>query len=331
MNKNKIIMCSIGGVAAVAVLVLGYLSYAAWEERVEKEDELEAGKSSVERIKKSAIAPTKEALEAIEANTRSLAIWRGEAFSTASQGDMAVDAAMTPEAFKRIIGEEARDYAQKPGGAEGRIAKEGFEFGFKDLISGGSMPPKASLPILQRQWEDVKLFTETLSECGATELVEVTIAEKKVEEPPSAKPKRPVRGGKKEEAKKPLADEQGYELKFKAKPVALVKVINAFAKAQRFITVDSMTCVREEDVLLSALGEKDKDAAQQRPSRRRRRGRGSDEAGEAEGEHGEANAKKGLVIDPATEAPFVVTMKLTTFDFGSKKSGKAEDAKEVAE
>ncbi|MBO6167184.1 MAG: Amuc_1100 family pilus-like protein [Kiritimatiellae bacterium] len=330
MNKNKIIMCSIGGVAAVAVLVLGYLSYAAWEERVEKEDELEAGKSSVERIKKSAIAPTKEALEAIEANTRSLAIWRDEAFSTASQGDMAVDAAMTPEAFKRIIGEEARDYAQKPGGAEGRIAKEGFEFGFKDLISGGSMPPKALLPILQRQWEDVKLFTETLSDSGATELVEVNIAEKKAQEPQAAKPKRPVRG-KKEEVKKPLADEQGYEIKFKARPVALVKVINEFAKAQRFITVDSMTCVREEDVLQSALGEKDKDAAQQRPSRRRRRGRGSDASEEAEGEQGETSAKKGLVVDPATEAPFVVTMKLTTFDFGSKKSGNAEDAKEVAE
>ena len=89
--------------------------------------------------------------------------------------------------------------------------------------------------------------------------------------------------------------------------------------------------MREEDVLQSALGEKDKDAAQQRPSRRRRRGRGSDASEEAEGEQGETSAKKGLVVDPATEAPFVVTMKLTTFDFGSKKSGNAEDAKEVAE
>jgi len=328
MNKNKIIMCSIGGIAVLAALALGYLAFSAWQEKEEKLEELEASKGSVERIKKAAIAPTEQSLAAIEENRKALAIWRNEALAAASQGDISVDATITPEAFKRQIGDEAREEAHKPGGAEGKIVKEDFAFGFKDLIAGGSMPDRSQLPFLQRQWYDIKLFTDTLSESGAIELLEVSIAEKKVEEP-VAKPKKGARGKKAEPEKKPVADAQSYEIKFTARPTALVKTINAFAMATRFITVDSLTCVRIEDTLAAALGDKDKDAAQ-RPATRRRRRRGADaEEGAENAEEGET-AKKGLVIDPATESPFIVTMKLTTYDFGTKAEAPAE-VKEVEE
>lgn len=334
MNKNKIIMASIGGVALVLVAVLGYLSYSAWEEKNEKLDELEAAKGSVVRIRKAPIAPVKESLEAIEDNRRKFAIWRDDTLAVVSQGDIAPDAAMTPEAFKRTLVDEAREESHKPGGVEGRIVKDDFAFGFKDYISGGRMPDRESLPFLQRQWADVKLITDTLSDSGVVELVDLVIAERKAPEPVEAKPKRGPKQKNKPEATKPIADEQGYEVRFLARPLALVKVLNAFATCPRFVTVDSCTFARATDTIESMLGAKDKDqqSAAPRRGRRGRRGAAAEEAPEAEGEEAR---KKGLVTDPATDTPFTVTMKLTTFDFGSAAKAPAEgdDAagKEAAE
>ena len=43
-----------------------------------------------------------------------------------------------------------------------KLLKDGFGFGFKDYITGGSMPERAKLAAMQRQWREVKSFVETL-------------------------------------------------------------------------------------------------------------------------------------------------------------------------
>ena len=67
-----------------------------------------------------------------------------------------------------------------------------------------------------------------------------------------------------------------------------------------------------------------------RRGRGRGRGRGRAQEEEAEKEGEEETRQKGLVVDPLMDVPFTVTMKITTYDFGTKASG-ATEAKEGEE
>ena len=181
MNKNQIVMCSIGGVALVAAAVLGFFIYSAYAERTEKLDELDSSAGAVKRINSAKVSPEQASVDAIAENTKLLTIWEGESRHIAAQGDRVVDADMTPEAFKRLLVDEARVEAARPGGVDGKIVKDGFAFGFKDYILGGAMPDRERLAFLQRQWEDVKLFVKLLSDAGVIEIVDITIGEKKLQ------------------------------------------------------------------------------------------------------------------------------------------------------
>ncbi len=324
MNKNKIAMCSIGGVALIAAAALGYFIYAAYADRAEKLDDLDSSAAAAKRINSAKISPGQASIDAIEENTKLLKIWTGEALHVASEGDEEVDADMTPEAFKRLLVDEARVEAARPGGVDGKIVKDGFAFGFKDYISGGAMPERERLAFLQRQWQDVKFFTKTLSDAGVIEIVDIVIGEKKAPEA-EAEPKRGQRGKKPaQEEVKPPSDEQRYDIKFKARAPAFIKVVNAFATSTRFTTVDAFSFVRAEDSLAAALGEKDKDSGGGGMRARGGRGRGrgmrtiAPEGEEPPPEEGgeEGPRRKGLVTDPKTEAPFIVSMTLSTHDFG---------------
>ena len=91
MNKNKIIMASIGGVGLLAALVVGYLAYDGMSEKAEKLDDLETKKSQVKSINSGKISPEQAAVEAIDANRKKLAEWRAGAFALASRGDIGVN------------------------------------------------------------------------------------------------------------------------------------------------------------------------------------------------------------------------------------------------
>lgn len=313
MNRNKIILSAIGGAALVGAAVTGYLLWSASDDQSMKAEDLEAAKSSVLRINAAKVAPTEAAVAAIVSNRTVLAAWRDEALALASVGDFRVKSDMTAEAFKRMIVDDAREMSKLPGGVSGRLVKEAFGFGFADFVTGSALPDLAKVPLLQRQWREIKFFAETLSACGATELVEIAVVEKAVEPEPAPEPRNARRRGRKtEEAKPDPVTAQAYALKFSARPAALVKTVNALATAERFVTVDDFEFVRESDVLQERMGGgKDKDAAGGR--RRGRRNRPVDEAAADD----EENNRKGLVTDPEMDPPFIVTMKLTTYDFGN--------------
>ncbi len=327
MNKNKIVMGSIGGVAAVAALVLGYLTYAAWEEKVENEDTLEGQKANVKRLSNAKIAPSAASVKAIEENHKTLAIWFDKAFDVASRGDKAFPR-LTVAEFCNQLREEAIEKRALPGGVNGKLVDEDFAFGFREL-SEGSLPKPETLPTLQRQWDDIKLFVDTLATNGAVQLVSVEKSDVKAaeEQPRPAPPPPRGRNTRQQQVEeKPLADAQTYTIVFLARPLALVKTINEFARTERFIVVDSLVFERATDALGDALGGKDKEEA--RPSRGRGRGRGRGRASEEEASaEGESEVRrKGLVVDPVTDVPFTVTMKITTYDFGTKASGEAAEA-----
>ena len=297
MNRNQITMAAIGGVALVAVLAVGYLTYAAWAEQGEKAEDLETALGNVRRINAAKIAPKQESVAAIDANALKLDAWRAEVLALATAGDFAADPAATPESFKQKMVVEARELAKLPGGVGGNIVKEDFDFGFKDYIIGGSMPPRERLDSLQRQWSEVSLLVKILSRGGARELKAVAVGAAAEAPKEEEAPKRGARkAAPKEVVAKDPATAQGYELKFTAKPTAFVRIIDACAFVERFIVVDGFSFAKERDTLAEIFGGKEKTEASGGGGRGR--GRRRSQAAEEQQAAAEEVARKGLVTAP---------------------------------
>lgn len=328
MNKNKIIMASIGGVALLAVLAFAFLSWNCWEEKTELEDDLDTARTNVQRIKGNDIAPEQKSIDAIKANAKAYDGWRDTAKEIVSQGDREEDPAMTPEAFKQKIMSEWRELSEL------KIANEGFDFGFKQYIVDGAMPEKATLAFLQRQWAEVVSFAKALHAAGAAELVAVTVHEReapKAEEKPKSG-KKGAKGKKKGVAEEKAEDAttcQSYDLKFLARPSAFVKFMNALDSDKRFTVVDDFTISRQTDQIGQLFGASKTESAAAQGGGRRRSRRSAEQPEAAQAVESE-NAKRGLVFDPMHEGPLTVSVKITTYDFGAKKSSAAE-AKEEEE
>ena len=344
LSKNQIVMLSIGGVALVASLALGYLAFSAYSAKSEASENAERDSAAVRSLLGAAISPDASSVAAVNKNRDSLAGWTEAAISTASAGDRALATDVNEAAFKQKLVDEARALSELPGGVGGKIVKPDFSFGFPDFVTGDKLPEKEKLPQLQRQWADIRTLVETLQACGIVELVRIEptlVKQPAVAEQQPKETKRRNRRRKADEEVKPAYTEEKYAIDFRAKPAALVKVVNALATSQRFIVVESLDFARESDMIGKALGEGDKKgAAEQQTVRQRRRRRGAEQpefGADAAAPDAAAETDKGIVNDPDKEDPFLVKAVVLTYDFGSAaqasggETAGAEDAKENKE
>lgn len=340
MNKNRMILAVIGGVIGLAVLALAYLNWSAYSAKTaamegdEETEGLEAVLNKAQTLSRKPVYPCVASVNEINANATAVADWQTEAMKLAVRGDK-VFPKTTPAAFKTFIVEDAKRLSSLPGFANGVIAKPDFTFGpFKDYIAEGKMPAEAQLAELQRKWDDVATVVETLSKCGAAELVnlEFKTVEKAAEEEakPARQKKQSARKGAKtvESAiKEPVA--YTYVFGFTTRPAGLVKLVNALETSERFIVVDSFTFSRPVDVIASALGAEDK-AEAKASTGRRRRGRGRAAAAEPKPEEADKSAKNsGIVTDPVLDAPLAVTMTVTVYDFRSLEDDEKKSEEEA--
>ena len=338
MSKNQIVMAVIGGVTLVAAAALGYLAFDAYSSKSEAVEERDGAAETVKRLLRAEVSPDKESELAYKKNADTLSGWTEAALATAAAGDRAVRDDLNPAAFKKKIVDEARALSELEGEVEGKVVKAGFNFGLPDFVTGDKLPEQELLPKYQRIWGDVRLVFELLQECGVAEIVRIEpagaapapAAQPQKEEKPKA---RRNRAKKEVEAEKPAYTVEKYAVDFRARPAALVKAVNALATSPRFIVVDSMSFAREGDMIASALGEgeKTRGGAQEQSASERRHGRRKQKVvEETEKPAEESEEKKGLVNDPAKEAPFLVKMILSTYDFGSaaKKPAAGENAAE---
>lgn len=324
MNSNRIAMCAIGGVAAAATIAFGVMIWLESGEREEIEYTLE---SQISRRDRNADASA-EVTAAENANRKTLADWAGKTYEAAAeQGRRVFDAAQDPVAFKSQMVEQAREFGNLPGDAEGtgKIVKDDFGFGFDGFVKGGKIPAKDELPRLQRQWYDIMRFLKTAAGCGAREIIAAGSAPKRetAEPAPASGRRRPGRQEAKDDPY-PVTVER-YAFKFKARPAALVQILNALSTDGRLCEVETMSFEQEGDPLAAVLGatkEKDKN---QRSGRRRRASRRDSAAEGGDGENEEDSpAKKGLVTDPASCAPFTVAMTLATYEFAPAQKAQKE-------
>ena len=348
LSKNQIVMLSIGGVALVASLALGYLAFSAYSAKSEASENAERDSGAVRSLLGAAISPDASSVAAVNKNRDALAGWTEAAVSTAAAGDRSIATDVNEAAFKQKLVDEARVMSGLPGGVDGKIVKADFPFGFPDFVSGDKLPEKAELPRLQRQWGDVCTLVKTLSDCGVVEVVRIEPGVAKQQVQPTAEPKKDTKKSKKRkkgkdaEDEKPAYTEEKYAIDFRAKPAALVKVVNALATSQRFTVVESLDFARESDMIGKALGEGDKKGAdaEQQSSRPRRRRRGSEQSefgADVAASDAASETDKSIVNDPDKEEPFLVKAIVLTYDFGSAAQASggdtagAEDAKENKE
>ena len=325
MKKTKIILAAMGGFALLCALIVGWLLFDAFSAKSELTEDLDLRETKIIQMRRAKIAPAAASLRQIETNRQSLANWMAEMCADVSLGDRAADTNQTDASFKSKIIDEARMLSALPGGVAGKIVKENFGFGYNDFITGGKMPTAAELPELQSRWADVVTFVKLFSSAGVRELLEVAplaATEPKTGEQP-ANPGRRVakRAKQKEPAKESRTVRRSYEFKFLADPAALVRVLNACAADSRFTLVDALTFARTEDEIANRIGESKKTEQEGKNRRgRRRRNVLAEESTESEA------PRKGLVTDPAAAAPFAVTLRVTTVDFGTQTdvNGKEE-------
>lgn len=334
LSKNQIVMLSIGGVALVASLAFGYLAFSAYSAKSEASENAERDSSAVRSLLGAAISPDASSVAAVNKNRDALAGWTEAAISTASAGDRALATDVNEAAFKQKLVDEARTFSGLPGGVNGKIMKEVSAFGFPDYVTGDKLPDKAMLPRLQRQWGDVCILVKTLSDCGVMEVVRIEPAASQQQAQATAEPKKDAkksrnRRRKDAEEEKPAYTEEKYTIDFRARPAALVKVVNALATSERFVVLESLDFTREGDMIGKALGEGDKKGAgEQQASRPRRRRREQAEFGaDVATPNAAAETDKGVVNDPAKEGPFLVRATIATYDFGSgEKASEAASA-----
>lgn len=329
MKNVKIAFAAVGGCSLVGLLVVGWLLFSAMGARTEAREGHDAKCSVRARLAGSKIPLTDASLKQLESNADNYADWIAAARDRAARGDRAASTNLTAAAFKQRLVDEAFELRKLPG-AGAALVKDDFAFGFSDYIAGGKIPDAAKLQSLERQWIDICLLTHLLSDCGAVELTDVTVVEKK-EDPKAAKPtgKKPAAKTAKKDAKtkkgakqaeaapEPEVTSQSYELRFKAGPAALVKALNALALDDRFIVVDGFSFARPVDQVAQVLGgDAKKEAGENASSSKRGRGRGRGRKAAEEPEETEGQAQHGYAVDAEREAPFDVTLKLTTYDFG---------------
>jgi len=334
-SRNRTALLTIGAVAAAAVAAGGYMIFRAFSAKSEAVESLASALDGARRLCKAAVSPTQESIDAIDANRDRHVEWIDAARAIASEGDRAIEEGVNEAAFKQRLIDDARELARLPGAVDGAIVAPGFTFGFKDYIAGGVLPERDKIPLLQRQWGDIKDIVRLLSGCG---VAEITSIEAKEEPKAAEKPKgAPGKNAKKKAQAKSAPEESKisrcrYELQFKAKPKALAATFNALVSAKRFIVVDAFSFAREDDMVAAALAPDKAKPAAGSGGRKKRKPR----SGEAEDETADADstvAKKGLITNPRLEAPFAVRFSVSTYDFGTGGPGgvPATEREEVAE
>jgi len=278
---------------------------------------VEGLESALQQLKAKPIAPTAASLKALSANRDAYADYVTNTIHLLGAGDRATVANETSVAFKQRMVEEAQRLALAEG-PDGKLVKSGFAFGFADYITGGKMPPVDELAVLARRWDDVCFLFGIVAAAEAVSVEELAVV------PPPPPPEEPVRKkGKAAPVVKPLWSADRYTLKFKARPPALVAVINALATSPRFVSVEGFTFGRGDDRIQQLLNLKDPTATT-RPSRRSRRGAVNDEGLPAQ-------TRQGPAIEPERDTPFTVELQLAICDFGTVKNAEAAVATAVKE
>ena len=326
MNKSKIVLASIGGVAGVATLVMAYLIWSVYSQKQTVQTELAAAESSIsslnrgvrtssgkakgkEQKEQELVVPCQKGINEIKAKVSAVNDWKTNALAYVKTQ---VHESRTIGALKlkEEMDEAVSRYATLPGTAEGKFVKKDFGYGLDNYISQGQVPVESEVAAVQRRWNDISFVVDTMVDAGALQLTGVTVKPKVEEKEPSRRGNSRRKAGARKDVKKVKPSKETYEFTFIARGSAIVKVLNDIASAGNFAVVESFSFHRHEnDSLVKALaasGEKEK------RGKARGRGRRGFEPVEEKEKKAEENP---IVTDPLMDSPHEVKITVSTYVF----------------
>lgn len=331
MSKTKMMLAAIGGVIGVAVLAAAafvFIELSAKTAAYEGDDEgakgLETVQEEVEQLSRKSVYPCVESVNLLDASREEVLVWKDDAFKFAARGDRPI-VEMSPAQFKEFVSSEAKRLSLLPADTTNKMMTAAFEFGpFKPYIDEGKMPDQPEVKKLQRMFDDAELLIETCLQAGVAHVSRIDVKASAGAEPKEeAAPKKGGRRGSSAAAKKTVEtfkpESHTYELVGKVTPAAFVKLLNAFATAQRFVVVEDFKLTPERDAVLAAFGG-EKKGAEATSGRRRRRQQVVEEEKPADGEA----PKVTVVTDPATDSVYDLVLTATVHDFKSLEEAKEE-------
>jgi len=336
MNKTKIILVATGGVIALAVSVMAYLTWDAFSRRsaaLEGDSEgtvegLEVYAGRVRTLLEKKPFPSAANVAGLERNRQALEAWRTRAKQQAAVGDWCEDDSATPAQFKETILRESRRLIEHPGAAEGgKLMKPDFGFGpFKPYL-GDVLPPKDQLARLQRQWYDITLLCDLLVTNGVLNITDLQVVDRKDEAAkakadPKAKSKAKKQAKGSDEERQPSV--MTYTISFLARPEVFTSVVRNLSSCERFTVVERFAFSHEKDALTENLGVAEKKESASSGRRANRRRAVKEDAAKAE-------KKEGLVYNPAEDSMLAVELTVSVYDFRTlEKSAEEKDGKEAS-
>ena len=122
------------------------------------------------------------------------------------------------------------------------------------------------------------------------------------------------------DASEPSETSLEYAFALRARPTALVKMLNILSADSCFMIVKDFSFRKPDasDMILSSMSAKDSDETKSSASSsgRRRRRLGAAVEQPKLGEEDSSQKRSRLVVDPELDAPFDVTFTLAVYDFG---------------
>ena len=342
LSKQQMVGIGCGCAFMVVAGILGYMLFDASSERTKLEtgDEetgdpgLEEAKSAFMGYNRAPVFPSQSSIDSVKSNEASYAAWYADTRALAARGDYAEPA--SPEdnsAFKERLKIEVDRMGKLPGGVDGHIAANECRFGFeKYLGENGELPKQEDVPFLARELASISRAVHIFAEAGVFEVQSVTRPDPpKAEDRDEQKPKGKAKKGKDDDAPSETCLE--YKFALRARPAALVKMLNSLSGDARFMVVRDLSFRKTEtsDMILSNISAKESaesKSAEPSSGRRGRRGRSAEPQQPALGESESGSKQNRLVVDPEIDAPFDVTFTLAVYDFGT---GRAESAEAPAD
>ena len=331
MTRQQKLGACFGGVFGVIVLALGWFLYSAYADHqaaLDGDEEAQTKGLNAAKVDnqnyytQSKPFPSDRAIKAVNSNKTAYVEWKERAVDVSSHGDIPdMPSGLNGDSFKvNYLDVYLKKLQLLPGRVNGHICAETVWFGFEKYMPPVNEAPKnEDTPKLYKQFVIVTNVVQMLQgQCDVLEIQKIVPLDKEEneEETQNAKQRGRARKGGNDKNATPANTPTcyDYELVFKARASVLVKVLNALAKSPRFYVVKEFGFEYEGESLRERLDRSDASGAGDSSSpRSRRRGREEEKKSELSG---------GDVINPAQE--FLVTMKLSVYDFGKGATSKKE-------
>lgn len=329
--------------AAVAVWIAGYFAYDAVNVSSEADQKLEEAnqlKNSIEKYYSGDVFPSKENIQRVKDEYVVINALRASVTNKLGSLDMR-EVAIDQSRFIDVLRDTAERWKAKAPVVEGeKCVSSDFAFGFEKYIGGNTLPDEANIPRLVQQLRITDVLVEELFNAKIAKLNSIVREgfdgaapqvknEDEEEQAGGRRNRRNRRKLQQEESKPktgaavksiehPLFTAQHFTIAFSSRQVALIDVLNRFAKAKVFVVVTDVTVNKGgiSDVRIPSEPKK-KDEG----SSKGRRGKGAaeEEKTAEDSEFSELPAGSRLMSGPDLDPLLDVVLELDVYNFAEGK------------